>query len=1247
MSKKGYGKRVISGILCFSLMTGLMPGGLRSKVYAETEIPNKGEVQEIEVTGQQASSLTVFDGTDTNQYVPLYGNYTDVYQKTQYVIPADKLKSMNGKYIESITYYLSEVAANPWDGGFEVYLKEVDYTTMESCDNLDGATLVYSGGLDGTQNEMNIELQDNYKYMGGNLLIAIYVTTVGGYNDTQFYGVATEDDTSLNGINDESIDKINYYDYYNFIPKTTFAYSEEPSFEHTITYTAEGDTITAACSEENCIYANNKQTLQIIAPEQAYYDGEPWEATLSDYNSTVFPVVGEIEYYQGDTKLESAPVEAGVYTASVTVGEGDSAATAITEFGIASELVSYTINSKGAMGDCVEPLWDQSVTKYYVYQSIIKAEELKPMVNKSINGIQFYLDQPSEEKLNGIYKIYLEQTDLSEIESADLGFNVPEVYWGTLDTTSDVMNIQFLGGSYKYEGGNLRLSIVSVKPSDNYEEFSFIGIYDRDSRSYMGSGNSLSALNKVEVYSKPKMTFFFGETEEHHFEYTADGDTITAKCTDDGCKLDDLPMTIIPPENNRYDGSPKEAKLNDYSSVVFPGDYVIEYYQGETKLESAPVNKGSYKAKVTVGEGEKAITASVSFEINNYKEITVYDGTDTSNKVPLYGYFASYFGKGQYIIPADKLEAIKGAKIEAIEYYLSQSAGKKWGGEYKVYLKEVEYTEFSDAYDDLSNASLVYTGKLDGTGKTMYIKLQEGYTYNGGNLLVAIYRTEKDQYSSAYFYGVETDYASALQGSSPSSLDKVSVSTRQFIPQTSFYYKAQSEHNFSYEADGNVITATCDEEECDITEGLTLTVNAPEDLGYDGEAKEATLSDYSEIVFPVVGEIEYYQGDTKLESAPVEIGSYTAKVTVGEGDKAVVVSADYTIAPAEFDDDFVFKKGSSKVKYTGSKVKTSVKVLYDAGGDSFTLEKGKDYTVTYSNNVNIGTAKITVKGIGNFTGEKILYFKIVTNLTAQPKNKTVNCGKTAVFSAAQDIQGDITYEWQISQNNGNTWKKSGVSGQGTDTINVTAKANYDGYMFRCKISNGTWTEYTKPATLKVKAVISEKPVDKKAYYGNVARFTVKAAGPDMNYQWQVMNASGKWVNSSASGAATATLSVTATSSLNGKKFRCVITSKNNTLTTAEVTLTTVNNIKTQPVDRKVKVGAKTVFTVKAAGNDLSYQWQVYVNGKWVKSGAEGSDTDKLTVTGNMKYNGYKFRCLVTNGTVKTYSDAATLVVTEK
>lgn len=59
--------------------------------------------------------------------------------------------------------------------------------------------------------------------------------------------------------------------------------------------------------------------------------------------------------------------------------------------------------------------------------------------------------------------------------------------------------------------------------------------------------------------------------------------------------------------------------------------------------------------------------------------------------------------------------------------------------------------------------------------------------------------------------------------------------------------------------------------------------------------------------------------------------------------------------------------------YTGSNIKTSI-VLKNGTN---TLEEGTDYTVTYTNNKNYGTATVTITGKGNYEGVITKTFKIV------------------------------------------------------------------------------------------------------------------------------------------------------------------------------------------------------------------------------------------------------------------------------
>ena len=70
--------------------------------------------------------------------------------------------------------------------------------------------------------------------------------------------------------------------------------------------------------------------------------------------------------------------------------------------------------------------------------------------------------------------------------------------------------------------------------------------------------------------------------------------------------------------------------------------------------------------------------------------------------------------------------------------------------------------------------------------------------------------------------------------------------------------------------------------------------------------------------------------------------------------------------------------------YDGNAKKPNVSVKYGAK----VLVKGIDYTVTYSNNVNIGTATVVITGIGNYKGTITKTFSIVSQTTTPTTNKT-------------------------------------------------------------------------------------------------------------------------------------------------------------------------------------------------------------------------------------------------------------------
>ena len=136
-------------------------------------------------------------------------------------------------------------------------------------------------------------------------------------------------------------------------------------------------------------------------------------------------------------------------------------------------------------------------------------------------------------------------------------------------------------------------------------------------------------------------------THEHDFAFTAEGDTITATCTASGCDLEENPtLTIVAPQKQVYGDDLSELAtlegLDDFNEIIGleVSEDDIRYFdvakRGETELDSAPTDAGSYEARITVLEGEDTVTAVVEYEIEKAdpeltppeaKELT-YNGED-------------------------------------------------------------------------------------------------------------------------------------------------------------------------------------------------------------------------------------------------------------------------------------------------------------------------------------------------------------------------------------------------------------------------------------------------------------------------------------------------------------------------------------------------------------------------------------------------------------------------------------------
>ena len=129
---------------------------------------------------------------------------------------------------------------------------------------------------------------------------------------------------------------------------------------------------------------------------------------------------------------------------------------------------------------------------------------------------------------------------------------------------------------------------------------------------------------------------------------------------------------------------------------------------------------------------------------------------------------------------------------------------------------------------------------------------------------------------------------------------------------------------------------------------------------------------------------------------------------------------------------------TSTYAYDGKAKKPGVTVKLNGK----TLKNGTDYTVSYSNNTKVGTAKVTITGKGNYTGSVSKTYSIKNNF----KKATVSGISTKAFTG-KNITQSITVKY-----NGKTLKKgtdytvsySSNKNIGTATVKIAGKGSYTG-----------------------------------------------------------------------------------------------------------------------------------------------------------------------------------------------------------
>lgn len=327
------------------------------------------------------------------------------------------------------------------------------------------------------------------------------------------------------------------------------------------------------------------------------------------------------------------------------------------------------------------------------------------------------------------------------------------------------------------------------------------------------------------------------------------------------------------------------------------------------------------------------------------------------------------------------------------------------------------------------------------------------------------------------------------------------------------------------------------------------------------------------------------------------INAGTAYVIIkGKGSYSGTVKRSFTIKPAIIYKQCTFYKIASQY-YTGSQIKPVPKIK----NGTTTLKNGTDFTLTYQNNVNKGTAKVYIKGKGNYSGSCSLTFSI----TARPVSTLKITVPSVTYNGkAQKPAVTVKYNnYKFKNGTDYTLSYKNNTKIGTATVTVKGKGKLSG---------------TKSVTFKINA----KPIKNAVItYNNSLTYNGSTLSPAVTVKYGnatlKKNTDYTVAYSNNVNAGTGTITITG-KGIYGGSVKKTFTIKKLGISASAVSGTgnkvyTGSAIKPVPA---VKVGGRTLkngtdFTVSYKNNTEPGTATLIVNGKGNYSGSV-SKTFKIT-----------------------------------
>ncbi|MCL2517938.1 MAG: InlB B-repeat-containing protein [Oscillospiraceae bacterium] len=304
------------------------------------------------------------------------------------------------------------------------------------------------------------------------------------------------------------------------------------------------------------------------------------------------------------------------------------------------------------------------------------------------------------------------------------------------------------------------------------------------------------------------------------------------------------------------------------------------------------------------------------------------------------------------------------------------------------------------------------------------------------------------------------------------------------------------------------------------------------------------------------------------------------------------------------------------------------------------------------------------------------------NITSHPVDRDIVKGQNTTFSVVATSTFTLTYEWQYKD--GTVWKIVPEYGEltiGRDTPTLTMNnvtMEYNGMVFRCKVSNTYGTVYSNEAKLTVRDTmpkIDVHPADKSILSGQSATFSVQASGiGPLTYQWQyqLLLPGFDWQDIAAtsihSNVKTPTLNVNNfpfdnhAPENNSIRYRCKVTNAHGTVysnqasltvtaagppptITGPATMTLAAGYAATSTDVYTLTGTSTVTVTKTSGN-ASVTWNNTTNTLDIAAGLAAGTYPVMLVASNYEGDTYfSFTLTVTAASAPAITGSTTMTLT--